>query len=382
MTGCLLTALALLPAASWAGTFSSAGGTARYIGAPGEMHDLSLWDANPYLYLGEAGRATLNAGAGCEHADLRTVRCASADLGHVELLLGERNDAIMLAVSGNLRGRPGLTVSGGPGVDTVDYLGGPAPVTLDDAANDGPVGADNVRSDIENVVGTTSPEAITGSPAANRLEAREGRDSVSAGAGDDLVVVREYTDCGEDVCLRPEVDSVSCGPGSDVVDADRIDEVAADCELVARDGVVRGTAGPDQIAAFSPGLRVLGLAGADRLFGAGGGGLYGGPGDDLIRAGRSRDQSSGGAGDDEIVGGIGRDYIRGGAGADRLRGSRGNDRIDAGPGGDSVFGGDGGDVLRTRDGERDRVSCGRGADVAIVDRVDTVSRTCERVQRT
>jgi hypothetical protein len=63
-----------------------------------------------------------------------------------------------------------------------------------------------------------------------------------------------------------------------------------------------------------------------------------------------------------------------------------------GPGdveGDVVRGGDGNDRIRTRDGEQDVVSCGPGADVAILDLVDVIegaSETapngdCERVKR-
>jgi hypothetical protein len=83
---------------------------------------------------------------------------------------------------------------------------------------------------------------------------------------------------------------------------------------------------------------------------------------DQIRGARGADRLLGLAGDDCLSAGVGRDRINSGAGRDRLRAGDGRDR------------------LKTVDGERDRVRCGRGFDVAIVDRRDRV-RGCERVKR-
>ena len=90
--------------------------------------------------------------------------------------------------------------------------------------------------------------------------------------------------------------------------------------------------------------------------------LSGGPGPQSIRGRGGDDRLNGGAGDDCLVGGGGDDRLTGGAGRDVLRGGRGRD------------------VLRSADGRRERVTCGRGADRARVDRVDRV-RGCERVRR-
>ena len=91
---------------------------------------------------------------------------------------------------------------------------------------------------------------------------------------------------------------------------------------------------------------VRGTAGADRLFGGGG-----------------KDRLLGGRGRDVLRGGSGRDVLTGGPGRDILRGGRGNDRIMA------------------ADGARDRISCGRGRDRAVLDRKDTIVRggSCEIV---
>jgi hypothetical protein len=57
--------------------------------------------------------------------------------------------------------------------------------------------------------------------------------------------------------------------------------------------------------------------------------------------------------------------------------------------GDAVYGEGGDDVIRTRDGEVDRIDCGPGKDRAILDEVDLIADataanpngSCERVER-
>ncbi len=74
--------------------------------------------------------------------------------------------------------------------------------------------------------------------------------------------------------------------------------------------------------------------------------------------------------DDVVRAGPGHDAVFGQSGADRMLGGRGRDRLDGGPGAD---------VHLARDGERDRVTCGRGRDVVYADQSDGVAADCERV---
>jgi hypothetical protein len=98
-----------------------------------------------------------------------------------------------------------------------------------------------------------------------------------------------------------------------------------------------------------------GSAGADAIFGRGGRDrLDGASGPDYLDGGGDNDAIDGDGGDDRLVGGGGRD---------RLVGGRGWDRIDA------------------RDRARDLVSCGRGRDGVVADRLDRVARDCEVVER-
>ncbi len=74
------------------------------------------------------------------------------------------------------------------------------------------------------VASAAARPAITGTVRADLLVGREGSDRVVARAGNDRIAV-EY-DGG--------IDRVSCGPGVDVVAADLLDRIDADCEIVSR----------------------------------------------------------------------------------------------------------------------------------------------------
>jgi hypothetical protein len=99
--------------------------------------------------------------------------------------------------------------------------------------------------------------------------------------------------------------------------------------------------------------------------------LRGDGGRDVLRGTAKGDRLLGRAGNDRLFGGRGRDLLVGGAGRDLARGGRGNDRI------------------RMRDGERDRITCGRGRDRAVLDSADKIldarpadpDGSCERVTR-
>jgi hypothetical protein len=83
---------------------------------------------------------------------------------------------------------------------------------------------------------------------------------------------------------------------------------------------------------------------------------------------------------DRLSGHAGDDLLRGGAGNDRLFGGAGNDRLIGGRGHNVYSGGNGRDTIRARNGVRDRIDCGAGKDVAMVDRHDRVTG-CEALRR-
>jgi Tol biopolymer transport system component len=74
-------------------------------------------------------------------------------------------------------------------------------------------------------------------------------------------------------------------------------------------------------------------------------------------------------------------HIEGTQFPDRICGRRGADDINPRDRKDYVYAGDGPDVIHSRDIYGDMISCGRGRDLVFADRMDRVSRDCERVRR-
>jgi hypothetical protein len=187
---------------------------------------------------------------------------------------------------------------------------------------------------------------------------------------------------------------------------------------------LKGTNVTDAISGNAGNDRLWGRAGDDQLDGgAGYDRLFGGTGNDTLAGGDARDRIYGGAGDDKSSGGNGNDLMAGGTGNDVQDGGPGNDRIFANLGQDTSYGGDGNDDLwalargdvqagvggsgsvdqtgdtldggngddrfHTRDGEVDRITCGPGNDVALLDNVDVITDataanpngSCEKVIR-
>jgi len=73
------------------------------------------------------------------------------------------------------------------------------------------------------IEGTSFADVICGRRGRDRIEPSWGKDRVRAGAGDDVIFLRDDSR-----------DVVSCGPGRDLVYADRRDVVGRDCERVRR----------------------------------------------------------------------------------------------------------------------------------------------------
>jgi hypothetical protein len=102
---------------------------------------------------------------------------------------------------------------------------------------------------------------------------------------------------------------------------------------------------------------------------------------DVVQLGTALDETLvGTSGGDLIIGEAGQDRLKGLGSADCLRGGSAADVLAGDHGQDRLIGGGGDDRIRAVDGERDRVGCGPGRDLARVDADDQVSG-CERVRR-
>jgi Ca2+-binding RTX toxin-like protein len=183
--------------------------------------------------------------------------------------------------------------------------------------------------------------------------------------------------------LKTRVFWVCFPSGLNPVGSETISPAAASAAAPDTGGVTRtGTEGADRLQGGGGRDDLVGLAGDD--------GLSGLAGEDHLQGGPGHDKLSGGSGNDLLHGFAGKDKAAGGKGADDVLAGRGNDRSLGGPGPDEVFddkgrdllrGGPGNDRFAAHDGDRDRIDCGPGEDIAWIDRLD-VATGCEHVYRT
>jgi hypothetical protein len=176
-----------------------------------------------------------NAGPGCEKPRSGLVLCRTPGGAPISanIMLGDGSDSIYLS-GGDVRakvygdagddkahlsrgegGRSGpasVAFFGGTGEDTAGYqthYDGPVSVYLDNRSNDGRPGldTDNIRSDVETLVGSPSADKLNGNASTNRLVGGYGADEIYGNGGDDYI---DANDGGSG-------DRVNCGEGSDKV---------------------------------------------------------------------------------------------------------------------------------------------------------------------
>ncbi|UMA65844.1 hypothetical protein LVO79_05100 [Roseivivax marinus] len=184
-------------------------------------------------------------------------------------------------------------------------------------------------------------------------------------------VVSDGTDARDDVTGSPGADTISGGAGDDILrgegGADRLVGGPGDDGLYGGDGAdtILGGPGNDDIAGAAGADVIRGGDGND-LIGGGTGDddIDGGTGSDGIFAGRGDDTIFGGEGDDRLSGGIGVDRVEGNAGDDELGGGRQDDVVIAGDGNDTAGGGGGSDIVRLGAGD-DQGFGGYGNDLVL-----------------
>jgi hypothetical protein len=314
--GLVLVLQLTLPVQVASGSTASVGaGELTYSASPGESNDLSVSMASPNYRLADAG-APIAPGPGCTAVDANTVECAGVN--SLNFFLDDMDDTALVAIpvpamlhggagddvlrgndgddfltggDGNdaLRGEAGIDLldggagadfmSGGADVDTVTYSSRTGNVTadIDNLADDGEVGEnDEIRSDVQNVVGGSGNDVLIGSLGSNVLSGLDGDDTMDGGLGSD---------------------SLSGGDGADAVSyAGRSAPVVADLDGIADDGAPGEN---DQIA-----LDIENL--------------LGGTGNDILVGNTLANSITGGNGDDTIEGQEGSDVLAGGAGGDSV----------------------------------------------------------------
>ncbi|GGK84291.1 hypothetical protein Ppa06_43580 [Planomonospora parontospora subsp. parontospora] len=249
LTGLSALAIAGLPntgqaQAAAGGTVSLQGTKLVYVAAPGASSSAGI-----SLFNGEIAvfdTAPLASGPGCRQLTPRAVACGTA-VTEFTATMGDLNDSLSVGapINGTVDGGDGqdgflagtksarprsITFIGGTGTDTVSYRGSDLSVrvSLDNNADDGRnIDSDDIRSDVENIVGTPhGGDILVGNSGRNTI------DGVS-GPGDQL-----YGEGGPDRLLAKDLDretALDCGGGGgDEVVMDEIDPAPVGCEIVRK----------------------------------------------------------------------------------------------------------------------------------------------------
>jgi uncharacterized delta-60 repeat protein len=146
---------------------------------------------------------------------------------------GPGSDSLTGGVGGDsLTGGSGADqLNGGSGIDTATYVTHTGGVTVDidgiaddGNATDGPAGArDNVKTDVENLIGGKGADTLRGNAANNRLTGWLGADSLLGLGGDDTLFANDGT----------ADTKINCdGGAADMAHVDPVDPATVGCETV------------------------------------------------------------------------------------------------------------------------------------------------------
>lgn len=445
--GLLLVCL-LSPATASASTASVNAGLLSYLAQSGEANNVTVSRSGSVHRVNDAGTVIV-PGSGCSAVDPNTVDCVGAtsisvstdDLDDIVLISAPTN-ATLVGGSGNdtlsggpeddvfdggsgtdtLRGDAGAdlldggldadTLSGGADVDTVSFAGrlGDVIADIDNDPDDGESGeGDNIRTDVQNVIGGSGNDVLIGSLGNNTLNGGIGDDSFEGGLGADVFNGGPGTDTLSYETRSAPVTVDTDGEADDGQDTEG-DNAQTDVENLiggSAADTLTGNSGSNLIVGGDGSDVLLGDHGDDSLLGlAGDDTLDGGPGSDALSGGDGIDSVSyatrqagvvadlDGLGDDgepgendaiasdveNLIAGEGNDSLTGDGLANLLVGGGGSDTLLGGDGVDSVFGGPGADSVVSRDAVGDTVDCGSEFDAVLADVLDYVSG-CEVVDR-
>ncbi len=235
-------------------------------------------------------------------------------------------------------------VSGGAGYDVVSYhdrLAGVA-VRLDDAANDGASGeGDDIRGDVEELVGGTGNDVLEAGSSSLRVSGCGGDDTIRGSALDD-----ELSGCpGDAVVSGLAGDDAILEWGDEARCLSVVRGVTSSPRGLGRD-VLNGGAGTLDRADYQGRSAALTLTLCTDVSAASGLGTVcavsrddgeAGEGDALLNL----EVLEGGAGSDLLRGTSGNEWLSGNGGDDTLDGRGGDDTLDGGPGANAVTGGSG-----------------------------------------
>jgi len=305
----------------------------------------------------------------------------------VEGLIGSSFDDVLIGDGGNnslvgglgndvIRDEAGTDlIDGGSGIDTLDHGAYNGALTINlisqSSQDTGAAGSDTIRG-IENVIGGSGGDTLTGNGFANVLNGAGGDDVLAGGAGNDTLIGGAGIDtanyagatAGARVNLTIATAQTTVAAGGDTLSgienlngtgfADIFIGDAGNNVLIGNGGddVLVGGAGSDLLSggqgtdtvsyAAATGNVSINLDRTDAQFADGNGSdtlssienLIGGSGFDTLEGNGAVNLIAGGAGNDALGGAGGNDTLTGDAGNDQLDGGSGDDRLDGGVGND------------------------------------------------
>ena len=281
---------------------------------------------------GEQGNDDVNGGDG--DGDI-----VEGNQGDDTLEGGAGNEDVIFGGTGNDK------IDGGPGEhDIADYQGVGGGVNVD-LASGNVSGAENEHlTGIEDVIGGSGNDTLTGSSEANRLDGGPGSDRlVASGSGDDA-----FGGPGGDQCSGGFAEETSCGPagGSNGLAVEIYESIDGQSTLI-----LSGTNGADQGTVDYSGGKYT-ITGSDITNGDPSNPDCSGNGTVTCTGNVSAIEAVMGAGNDELTIGGGVPHsvpatLEGGTGSDKLVGGAANDVLYAGEDHDpdTLEGGGGNDVL-------------------------------------
>ena len=350
-------------------------------------NDTIVGNAAANVLIGGGGADTIRGGEGADVIDARSPEASpgatlTGEEGGDTIYGGNGPDVIDAGTGDDAidAGLGGDTINGGPHIspfvfgigDTLTYAAhaSAVTVTIDGVANDGAAGeADNVQTDVENIIGTPGNDVIrggsvnalnvfTGGNGNDLLDGGPGADDLDGGAGTDLV---DYSSRAVPVNVNLAV------PRGDGTAGENDDAIAVEN--------VTGGSGNDVLTGSDVANVLLGGGGADTLNGAGandtleggtgGDVMNGGDGTDLVDysartasvfADLAGDTDDGVAGENDRIG-VDVENVQGGSGNDTLTGNAANNALTGNNGNDTFVGGAGNDVLQGGEGN-DRLAAG------------------------
>ena len=303
----------------------------------GAGNDILKGGAGADTLEGDAGDDTLEGGAGADTLDG-----------------GDGDDTLEGGAGADiLEGGVGTGDGVGGGTDTASYASSTSGVTVSletGSGTQGDAAGDTLRN-IENIIGGSGDDTLTGDINANRL------DGGGVGGGTDTV---SYED--SDLAVQVDLSDTSTERGGhaagdtllyieNIIGSDEGDMITGDDDPNTLEGgggidELHGGGGGDTLKGGADGDTLYGDAGADILEGdAGEDTLYGGDDGDTLRGGSDGDTLYGEAGVDILEGGTGNDFLYGGDDGDTLRGGDNNDELYGEAGDDFLYGEAGDDTL-------------------------------------